>query len=238
MVLPLYSFTLPLALLSSYLYADTFFQDKDRPRRRRTRASSPRPHSAQSRESRHSRISTIAPILTSWPPPGLTIENSMSQSTAVKMLASGVPIFHGFRRPIPHASPEFQNYYATITSPWSSTKKKEDGEEAGDANMETVGESDRMPVWHPAFAACSFRLHGNGQERPWESLEQPNMVFYYGRSRGTTTLNNWVGRSAKPAPAIGVRDLGVRPREVPLAVVLERLIYLEGGFEEDYEELM
>jgi len=30
----------------------------------------------------------------------------------------------------------------------------------------------------------------------------------------------------------------VRPRDVSLGVVLERLIYLEGGFEEDYEELM
>jgi len=162
----------------------------------------------------------------------------MSQGTAMTLLASGVPVFHGHRRPIPHAAAEFQNYYATISSPWSGLKDRASGDENTDEDVEAVDESDTRPIWHPAFAACSFRLHGSGPEHPWESLEQPNMLLCYGQIRGTTTLNNWVGRSAKPAPAIAVRDLGVRPREVSLGVVLERLIYLEGGFEEDYEELM
>jgi len=154
------------------------------------------------------------------------------------LLASGVPIFHGHRRPIPYAPAEFQNYYATISSPWSVIRERDGEDEDGDEAARIVDESDTRPIWHPAFAACSFRLHGTGVERPWESLEQPNMAFCYGRARGTTTLNHWMSRSVKPAPAIAVRDLGVRPRDVSLGVVLERLIYLEGGFEEDYEELM
>jgi len=154
------------------------------------------------------------------------------------LLASGVPVFHGHRRPIPHASSEFQNYYATISSPWAAIQERDVGDQDEDGIVETADGSDTRPLWHPAFGPCSFRLHGNGLERPWESLEQPSMAFCYGRSRGTTTLNHWVGRSAKPAPAIGVRDLEMRPREVSLGVVLERLIYLESGFEEDYEELM
>lgn len=177
---------------------------------------------------------SVVPKLSSWPPPGLTQDSVMSQGTAMTLITSGVPVFHGHRRPIPHASAEYQHFYATISSPWSAIKDREDGDEERDI----VNESDTRPLWHPAFAACSFRLHGTGPEEPWETLEQPNMLFCWGRARGTTTLNNWVGKSAKPAPAIGVRDLDVRPREVPLGVVLERLIYLEGGFEEDYEELM
>ncbi len=39
-------------------------------------------------------------------------------------------------------------------------------------------------------------------------------------------------------PPIELRDPGVVPREVELSTILERLIFLEGGFEEDYEDLM
>ena len=44
--------------------------------------------------------------------------------------------------------------------------------------------------------------------------------------------------SGNPHPLLELRDPGVLPREVGLDVVLERLIYLESGFEEDYPELL
>ena len=64
------------------------------------------------------------------------------------------------------------------------------------------------------------------------------MAFYYGTQPGTITLNQWVAISSRLAPPIELRDPGVKPREVDLSTILERLIYLEKGFEEDYEELL
>lgn len=51
-------------------------------------------------------------------------------------------------------------------------------------------------------------------------------------------MNHWVSLSGNPNPAIELRDPGVKPREVELSTILERLSFLEGGFEEDYEDLM
>lgn len=64
------------------------------------------------------------------------------------------------------------------------------------------------------------------------------MEFCYGTLPGTVTLNHWVSLSGKPGPTIELRDPGVRPREVEFSTIIERLIFLENGFEEDYEDLM
>jgi hypothetical protein len=53
-----------------------------------------------------------------------------------------------------------------------------------------------------------------------------------------TPIFSWISLSGKPNPQFGLRDPGVKPREVDLSTILERLIYLESGFEEDYTELM
>ncbi|KAG9244245.1 VTC domain-containing protein [Calycina marina] len=218
-------------------------KDPDRPRRRRRRRSphTPRSRSPQAvarRSQSHSRIAAVR-ALTSWPPPGLRPGSSISQGTALSLIATGVPVFHGHRRPIPHASAEYQHYYATITSPWSAKAERDNNFNVDNEEGDGVdAESDVRPVWHPAFESTSFSLCGTGSDRPWESLEQPCMAFFWGWGRGTTTLNHWIGQSVRTAPRLEVRDLGVQPREVGLGTVLERLIYLEGGFEEDYEDLM
>jgi hypothetical protein len=138
----------------------------------------------------------------------------------MELIANGVPVFKGHKRPIPHASDEYYAFYATADG----------NDNRGD---------DRGDAYKTAFTADSFRLRGPGPaEHPWETLEQPSMEFCYGTMPGTITLNHWVAISGNPHPPLELRDPGVLPREVDLSVVLERLIFLEGGFEEDYPDLM
>jgi hypothetical protein len=138
----------------------------------------------------------------------------------MELIAAGVPVYKGHRREIPHASDEYYNFYATCEG------------------NRGVG-SDRGEPYTGAFSVASFRLQGPGPSvHPWETLEQPSLEFYYGARPGTTTLNHWVSLSGNPNPQIELRDPGVKPREADLSTILERLIYLEGGFEDDYEDLM
>ena len=138
----------------------------------------------------------------------------------MELIANGVPVFKGHKRPVPHASDEFQAFYATA----------EGNDNRGD---------DRADAYKTAFTTDSFCLKGPGPaEYPWETLEQPSMEFSYGTQPGTITLNHWVAMSGNPHPLLELRDPAVLPREVELDVILERLIYLEHGFEEDYPELM
>ena len=44
--------------------------------------------------------------------------------------------------------------------------------------------------------------------------------------------------SSRLKPIVALRDPGVKPREVDLVTIIDRLIYLETGFEEDDEDLM
>jgi hypothetical protein len=138
----------------------------------------------------------------------------------MELIATGTPLFKGQRRAIPHASNEYYAFYATC------------GGNAGDAN-------DSAEPYSLAFAASSFRLQGPGPSSyPWETLEQPSLSFWYGTRPGTVTLNHWLSLSGHPNPPIELRDPGVKPRDVDLSTILERLIYLEGGFEEDYQDLL
>jgi hypothetical protein len=144
----------------------------------------------------------------------------LSQGKAMELIAIGVPIFKGHKRAIPHASDEYYSFYATCD---------------GTGHMG----DDRGDAYNKAFTVDSFRLQGTGEAKyPWETLEQPSMEFCVGSMPGTVTLNMWVGTQGNPHPSLELRDPGVLPREVDLSVILERLIFLEGGFEEDYPELM
>jgi hypothetical protein len=161
---------------------------------------------------------SVAPPLTEWPP-ALT-DGELSQGKAMALITSGVPVFKGHRRDIPHVSDEYYTLYAKCE---------------GNGG---VG-SDRGEPYNAAFAVASFRLQGPGPAvHPWETLEQPSLEFCYGSRPGTITLNHWVSLSSSPNPTIELRDPGVKPREVELSTILERLIFLEKGFEEDYEDLM
>lgn len=100
--------------------------------------------------------------------------------------------------------------------------------------------NDGAEPYNAAFTAMSFRLRGGPGSTlyPWETLEQPSLSFCYGYRPGTITLNHWVSLSGKPNPRIELRDPDVKPREVELSTILQRLIDLQGGFEEDDANLM
>ena len=139
----------------------------------------------------------------------------------MELIAAGVPVFKGYKHSIPHAPDEYYTLYATC-----------------EGTPPAVG-TDRGEPYTAALAASSFPLQSSEQASyPWETLEQPSLSFCYGARPGTITLNHWVSLAGNPNPAIELRDPGVKPREVEFSTILERLIYLEGGFEEDYEELM
>ncbi|RFU26124.1 hypothetical protein B7463_g10218, partial [Scytalidium lignicola] len=155
-----------------------------------------------------------------WPPLGLSKEDSISHGKAIKLIATGAPIFKGRKRSVPHASKEYFTLYAI-------RKGRED-----------IGD-DRQALFDDIFTASSFRMQGPGLALyPWETLEHPSMAFYYGHQPGTITLNHWVSLAGNPFPAIELRDPGVKPRNVEFSAIIERLIYLEGGLEEDQEDLM
>ncbi|CAG8953769.1 hypothetical protein HYFRA_00006660 [Hymenoscyphus fraxineus] len=198
-------------------------------RSKRSKRRSPRSHSETPKSTKDDRRKSISsydsgspqPLaLTVWPPDGLAPNGNMSQGKAMELIANGVPVFKGVRRPIPHASDEYYSLYATC----------EGNGRAG---------NDRATPFHAAYTAWSFRLQGPDPPLyPWETLEQPSLSFCYGTRPGTRTLNHWVGLSGNPSPPIELREPNMRPREAELKTILERLIYLEGGFEEDYEDLM
>lgn len=138
----------------------------------------------------------------------------------MQLIAVGTPVFKGHKRPIVHASADYYNLYATCEG------------------VGTVG-SDRAGAAYEPFNSWTMSQQETAEiDYPWDTLEQPSMGFYVGNLPGTITLNHWVTLSGHPAPAMELRDPNIKPREVELSIVLERIIYLETGFEEDSEDLM
>ncbi|KAL2066205.1 hypothetical protein VTL71DRAFT_2276 [Oculimacula yallundae] len=224
-------------------------RDKDRKKRRHRRERDPNrhhhhershsshsPYSKSEHGSTHRRTSSVAqnlpppsirasPIpapqpLTEWPPSEYTRHATLSQGKAMELIASGVPVFKGIRHSIPHAADMYYHLYATCVGNGGV------GSDVGD-------------IYNEAFAANSMKVQSLEKAvYPWETLEQPSMSFCHGVKPGTITLNHWVSLSGNINPPIELRDPGVVPREVDLSTILERLIYLEGGFEEEYQDLM
>jgi hypothetical protein len=154
-----------------------------------------------------------------WPPRGCTSEDELSEQQAKASITTGVPIYSGYRVPIAHASEDYFALYATCQ-----------GVSGGD---------DCAKFYKPAFSAMTFKTFGPGIAKwPWETLEQPSLAFCYGVLPGTVTLNYWTSLSSRLKPTVALRDPGVRPREVDLSTIINRLIYLETDFEEDDEDLM
>ena len=203
--------------------------EKDREREReRDRERRYESRSSLSKNSERRKSSTPAPVgpsrirpaLTEWPPRELAGNASLSQGKAMELICTGAPVFHGQRRPIPHASDAYYRLYAYC-----------DG--TGDPD------SDIAEPYHAAFTANTLRMVGSEPAKhPRETLEHPSMAFAYGTRSGTTTLNHWVSLSDHPCPTIQLRDPGIKPRPIPMATILKRLIYLERGFEDEYPELM
>jgi len=138
----------------------------------------------------------------------------------MEFICRGVPTHNGHKRPVTHASDHYYGLYATTAGNY--------GEENDGVNQ------------HNAMTQLmTIRLQGSGPSAyPWETLEQPSCAFGIGTRPGTITLNAWVSRSSLMPPIIALRDPGMAPRDVGLAQIFERLKDLEGGLEDDDEDLM
>jgi hypothetical protein len=63
------------------------------------------------------------------------------------------------------------------------------------------------------------------------------MAFCFGTTPGTITLNHWVSSRGSLNTAIEI-GTDIKPRRVSLLSIIDRLRYIERGFEEDYPDLM
>lgn len=138
----------------------------------------------------------------------------------MELISRGVPAHKGHKRPVPHRSDHYFNLYATTAG------------NRGD-ETDTANQHDSMTQ------LTTLRIQGSSAPKyPWETLEQPSLAFGYGSRPGTITLNQWVSLSSSIPPMIELRDPGLAPREVDLIQIFDRLKELEGGLEDDNEDLM
>ncbi|OTA91411.1 hypothetical protein M434DRAFT_345214 [Hypoxylon sp. CO27-5] len=187
--------------------------------RRRPRRPDPRDSKGKGKEQPNGHRYDSVP-LDGWPPSGVSSEEELSLGHAMELISRGVPAHKGHKRPIPHASDHYYGLYTTTAG--------NHGDE-GDA----VNQHDAMTQ------LTTLRILGSGQPNyPWETLEQPSLAFGYGARPGTITLNYWVGLFSALPPMINLRDPGVVPRDVDLGQIFHRLQDLEGGLEDDNDELL
>ncbi|KAI1388842.1 uncharacterized protein F4822DRAFT_259963 [Hypoxylon trugodes] len=187
--------------------------------RRRTRRPDPRDAKGKGKEHPNGHKYEPSP-LSEWPPEGLSSEEKLTQGQATELISTGVPAHKGHKRPIPHVS---DNYYGLYT-----TSAGNHGDENDAANQ------------HNAMTQLTtLKLQGSGPPTyPWETLEQPSLAFGYGARPGTITLNYWAGIFSAIPPPMALRDVGMVPRDVDLDQIFRRLRDLEGGLEDDDEELL
>ncbi|KAI1149374.1 hypothetical protein F4825DRAFT_464189 [Nemania diffusa] len=187
--------------------------------RRRPRRPDPRDSKGKGREQLNGHLYEQLP-LTEWPPSGISADEDLVLGQAMELISRGVPTHKGHKRPITHASDHYYGLYATT-----------------DGNHGKEG--DAVNQHNAMTQLMTLRVQGSGPPAfPWETLEQPSFAFGVGARPGTITLNAWVGRSSVLPPMIALRDPGMVPREVDLTQIFERLKDLEGGLEDDDQELM
>ncbi|KAK9779397.1 putative VTC domain-containing protein [Seiridium cardinale] len=158
--------------------------------------------------------------LSEWPPSGVSSQEELSLAHAMELISRGVPAHKGHKRPIPHRSDQYYALYTTT---------------AGNSSEETdaANQHDSMTQ------LTTLRIQGSSASKyPWETLEQPSLAFGYGARPGTITLNHWASLSSIIPPAIDLRDPGLKPREVDLILIFERLLELEAGLEDGNGDLM
>ncbi|KAI4599257.1 hypothetical protein KJ359_002216 [Pestalotiopsis sp. 9143b] len=157
--------------------------------------------------------------LSEWPPSGVSSQEELPLGRAMELISRGVPVHKGHRRPVPHRSDQ---YYALYTTTAGNHGDKTDA----------VDQHDSMTQ------LTTLRILGTSTPlRPWETLEQPSLAFGFGARPGTITLNHWASLASVIPPGIELRDPGVKPREVDLVQIFERLLELENG-EDDDADLM
>ncbi|KAI1135304.1 hypothetical protein F5Y05DRAFT_178468 [Hypoxylon sp. FL0543] len=187
--------------------------------RRRPRRPDPRDTKGKGKDLSNGHRYDPAP-LDGWPPSGVSSEEELTLGHAMELISRGVPAHKGHKRPIPHASDHYYALYSTTAGNY------------GD-------ESDTVNQHNAMTQLTTLRIRGSGPPNyPWETLEQPSLAFGYGARPGTITLNYWVGLFSAFPPVINLRDPGIVPRDVDLAQIFQRLQDLEGGLEDDNDELL
>lgn len=155
-----------------------------------------------------------------WPPSSYAPEADLPLGHATKLICTGVPVFKGHRRRIPHTREAFYSTYATVAG------------NSGDAH-DGVNQHDAMTQ------LMTMRTMGPGVAAyPWATVEQPSYAFYFGRMPGTVTLNQWATTASVQPPPIAICDSGVLPRDVDLVRIFARLKDLEFGIEDDDVDFM
>ncbi|RKF76355.1 putative vtc domain-containing protein [Golovinomyces cichoracearum] len=145
--------------------------------------------------------------LSSWPPTGFEISQDLSPEKANELIATGAPIFSGYRLPVTLAGKEYYHLFATCS---------------GNDDPESDGKHDKV------MESASMRLHGSSIPiNPWETLEQPSMAYCYGSRAGTIRLNHWVNQSSRIDRKRRKFDMEARARDLSLSAIIERLKHFE-----------
>ncbi|KAK2589862.1 hypothetical protein QQS21_012461 [Conoideocrella luteorostrata] len=160
------------------------------------------------------------PVLSQWPPPGISTDGQLPPAYAMELIARGAPIHRGHKRPIPHAPENYYALYATTSSI-------------------NADDTDAVSIHEFMVPLMTLRPQGPGRAMyPWETLEQPSCAFLYGLRQGTITLNQWISMNSSLPPTIALRDSGILPRSMDLYRIMERLQELQAGLEDDDENLL
>ncbi|KAH8194562.1 hypothetical protein TruAng_011272 [Truncatella angustata] len=181
--------------------------------RRRPRRAPPHDIKGKGRADPNGHARDASP-LSEWPPSGISSEEELPLRHAMELISRGAPVHKGHERPIPYRSEQYYTLYATT---------------AGSRDEDT----DAADLHASMTQLTSLRIQGtSAPNNPWETLEQPSLAFACGSRPGTITLNQWASLSSMIPPAIELRDPGLKPRDVDLVQIFERLLELEGGLED------
>lgn len=148
-----------------------------------------------------------------WPPAGYHQDDDINAKDAEDIICAGTSTFKGYGDPIEHAPEGYMRYYAVMDN-------------------EHQGRTDRASFRHSSFREISLDTTGAADSQfPWLSLEQPCMVYAFGKSAGTCTLNYWVGKSGSGNPPTKFAG-STKPRKISLLHILDRLQRLKSGLDE------
>lgn len=137
----------------------------------------------------------------------------LTQRDAEEIIASGASTFKGYWDEIRNA-PGHHRFFVVMES-------------------EHYRRTDAAVFQCDAFRDVSMSITGPTDSAfPWMALEQPAMLFAYGKMPGTTTLTFRVGKFGSLKPALKINS-GVKPKAMKLASILGRLKKLETGLDED-----
>ncbi|KAI4654779.1 uncharacterized protein J4E88_002790 [Alternaria novae-zelandiae] len=152
-----------------------------------------------------------------WPPKGYTSEDALEPDQAEELICAGASSFKGYCDAIANAPAGYDRFYAVMEA-------------------EHQSRTDRASFQQEAYRDISLNMTGASDSQfPWLAHEYPCMAYAFGKSAGTTTLNNWVSkwRTSQPPTQFASE---VKPRKIRLLQILDRLQTLESGLNEDDPE--